>query len=70
MIADTGIGMSEEFQNTMYNSFTRVSDSRIDKIQGTGLGLAIVKRMVTLMNGTIDCLSAEGRGTPADRRGQ
>ena len=62
-IADTGIGMSEEFQKTMYDSFTHVSDSRIDKIQGTGLGLTIVKRMVTLMNGTIDCLSAEGRGT-------
>lgn len=63
VIADTGIGMSPEFQETMYDSFTRVADSRIDKIQGTGLGLAIVKRMVTLMNGTIDCVSAEGKGT-------
>lgn len=63
IVEDTGIGMSPEFQETMYDSFTRVADSRIDKIQGTGLGLAIVKRMVTLMNGTIDCVSAEGKGT-------
>ena len=63
MIEDTGIGMSPEFQKTMYDSFTRVADSRIDKIQGTGLGLAIVRRMVTLMNGTIQCVSAEGEGT-------
>ena len=63
MVEDTGIGMSPEFQKTMYDSFTRVADSRIDKIQGTGLGLAIVKRMVALMNGTIQCVSAEGEGT-------
>ena len=63
VIADTGIGMSPEFQKTMYDSFTRVNDSRIDKIQGTGLGLAIVKRMIELMEGSIDCVSAEGKGT-------
>ncbi len=63
VVQDTGIGMSPEFQKTMYDSFTRVSDSRVDKIQGTGLGLAIVKRMVDLMHGTIDCVSAEGKGT-------
>ena len=63
VIADTGVGMSAEFQKTMYDSFTRVSDSRIDKIQGTGLGLAIVHRMIGLMDGSIDCVSAEGEGT-------
>ena len=63
VIADTGIGMSPEFQKNMYDSFTRVNDSRIDKIQGTGLGLAIVKRMIDLMDGRIDCISAEGKGT-------
>ena len=62
-VADTGIGMSKEFQKTMYDSFTRVEDGRIDKIQGTGLGLAIVKSMVTLMEGDIQCVSAEGQGT-------
>ena len=63
VVEDTGMGMSEEFQKTMYDSFTRAADSRIDKTQGTGLGLAIVKRMVMLMNGTIDCKSVEGVGT-------
>ena len=63
VVADTGIGMSPEFQKTMYDSFTRVADSRIDNVQGTGLGLAIVKRMVDLMGGSIDCASAEGSGT-------
>lgn len=62
-VADTGIGMSPEFQKTMYDSFPRVADSRIDNIQGTGLGLAIVKRMVDLIDGTIDCASTEGSGT-------
>ena len=52
-IQDNGIGMSPEFQRTMYDSFSRATDSRIDKTQGTGLGLAIVKRMVELMSGTI-----------------
>ena len=63
VVADTGIGMSPEFQKTMYDSFPRVADSRIDNIQGTGLGLAIVKRMVDLIDGTIDCASTEGSGT-------
>lgn len=63
VVADTGVGMSAEFQKVMYESFTRVSDSRIDKIQGTGLGLAIVSQMVELLRGTIDCDSAEGAGT-------
>ena len=62
-IEDNGIGMSPEFQRTMYDSFTRATDSRIDKIQGTGLGLAIVKRMVELMDGTIQCRSTQGKGT-------
>ena len=63
VIADTGTGMSEAFQKDMYESFTRVADSRVDKTQGSGLGLAIVKRMVTLMDGTIACESQEGVGT-------
>lgn len=63
IISDTGIGMSEEFQKTMYDSFSRAQDSRIDKIQGTGLGLAIAKQMTELMGGTIICQSQLGEGT-------
>ena len=63
VVEDSGVGMSPEFQKTMYESFTRVADSRTDKIQGTGLGLAIVRKMVDLMEGTIACDSAPGKGT-------
>lgn len=62
-VSDTGIGMSEEFQENMYHMFAREQDSRINKIQGTGLGLAIVKQMVELMGGTITCDSTLGVGT-------
>ncbi len=63
VIADNGTGMSPEFQKTMYESFARVSDARVDKTEGTGLGLAIVRHMVDLMDGTIDCQSELGVGT-------
>ena len=63
IVADNGIGMSDEFQRTMYDSFARAADSRIDKTQGTGLGLAIVQRMVELMGGTVACESTLGEGT-------
>lgn len=62
-IADNGIGMSEEFQKNMYQSFIRAEDSRIDTIQGSGLGLTITKQLVDLMDGTITCDSHLGEGT-------
>ncbi len=63
IVADTGIGMSPEFIENMYQPFSRQIDSRVNSIQGTGLGLAITKQMVELMNGTIDCQSEQGKGT-------
>ena len=63
IVADTGIGMSPEFMETMYQPFSRQTDSRVNSIQGTGLGLAITKQMVELMGGTIDCRSEQGKGT-------
>ena len=62
-VSDSGIGMSPEFMETMYQPFSRQIDSRVNSIQGTGLGLAITKRMVDLMGGTIDCQSEQGKGT-------
>ncbi|MBQ7535686.1 MAG: response regulator [Stomatobaculum sp.] len=62
-VADTGIGMSPEFMKTMYEPFSRQTDSRVNSIQGTGLGLAITKQMIDLMGGTIDCQSEQGKGT-------
>ena len=52
-VSDNGYGMDEEFQNNIFDSFTRENDSRISKIQGTGLGMAITKSLVDLMGGTI-----------------
>ncbi|MBR6256350.1 MAG: response regulator [Lachnospiraceae bacterium] len=63
VVADTGIGMSREYMETMYQPFSRQIDSRVNSIQGTGLGLAITKQMVDLMGGTIDCESEPGKGT-------
>ena len=63
VVSDTGIGMSEEFMDRMYQPFSRQTDSRVNSIQGTGLGLTITKRMVDMMGGTIDCSSKVGEGT-------
>ncbi|MBR0159791.1 MAG: response regulator [Oscillospiraceae bacterium] len=62
-VTDTGIGMSPEFMETMYQPFSRQIDSRVNSVQGTGLGLAITKQMVDLLGGTIDCQSEQGKGT-------
>ena len=62
-VADTGIGMTPEFMETMYQPFSRQTDSRVNSIQGTGLGLAITKQMIDLMGGAIDCQSEPGKGT-------
>jgi signal transduction histidine kinase/CheY-like chemotaxis protein len=62
-VEDTGIGMSEEFMDRMYDSFSREADGRVGAIQGTGLGLAITKQLVDLMQGTIDAQSKLGEGT-------
>jgi len=63
VVSDTGIGMSPEFMATMYQPFSRQTDSRVNSIQGTGLGLAITKQMVDLMEGEINCQSEQGKGT-------
>ncbi len=63
IVSDTGIGMSKEYMATMYQPFSRQTDSRVNSIQGTGLGLAITKQMVDLMEGTIECESEQGKGT-------
>ncbi|MBR3333116.1 MAG: response regulator [Clostridia bacterium] len=63
LVSDTGIGMTPEFMEKMFEPFSRQTDSRVNSIQGTGLGLAITRQMVELMNGTIDCRSEVGKGT-------
>lgn len=63
MVKDNGIGMSKEFQKSMFDSFTRASDSRSSKIGGSGLGLTIVKKIVDVLNGEITCVSEIDKGT-------
>ena len=62
-IRDNGIGMSEEFQKTIFEAFTREKTSTVSGIQGTGLGMAITKNIVDMMGGTIRVTSAEGQGS-------
>ncbi len=63
IISDTGIGMSEEFQATMFDSFVQERRKNVDKYRSSGLGLAIVKHLVDLMNGTINVKSKIGEGS-------
>ena len=62
VIRDTGIGISKEFLNHIYEPFSQENDGRAEK-QGTGLGLMIVDRLVKLMHGSIDVTSEKGKGT-------
>ena len=62
-IKDNGIGMSEEFQKTIFEAFTREQTSTVSGIQGTGLGMAITKNIVDMMDGTITVVSEEGKGS-------
>ena len=55
--------MSEEFQKTLFDPFTREEKSGTNKVQGTGLGMAITKSIVDLMGGSISVESAPGKGT-------
>ena len=63
VVQDNGIGMSEEFQKTLFEPFTREEKSGTNKVQGTGLGMAITKSIVDLMGGTIHVESTTGKGT-------
>ena len=63
VVQDDGIGMSEAFQKTLFDPFTREEKSGTNKVQGTGLGMAITKNIVDLMGGSISVESALGRGT-------
>ncbi len=62
-VEDNGIGMSKEFQENMYESFSRANPENHGDVQGTGLGLTISKTMVDIMKGTIECESDIGKGT-------
>ncbi|MDO4796738.1 MAG: ATP-binding protein [Coriobacteriales bacterium] len=62
-VRDSGIGMTPEFVEHMFEPFERERSSTVSGIQGTGLGMTITKSIVDLMEGTIDVVTAPGQGT-------
>ncbi len=62
-VADNGIGMSEEFQKHIFESFSRERSTTNSGIEGTGLGMGIVKKLVDMMDGTIQIQSKLGVGS-------
>lgn len=60
-VSDTGIGMSEKFQQHLFEPFIR--SERVSGVEGTGLGLSITKGLVDLMGGEIQLESRLGQGT-------
>ncbi|MGM9632732.1 MAG: response regulator [Eubacteriales bacterium] len=62
-IKDTGIGMSKEFAERIFNPFERERNSTVSKIQGTGLGMSIAKNIVDMMGGTIEVFTEQDKGT-------
>lgn len=62
-MADTGIGMPEDFLPQLFEAFTRERNTTTSGIMGTGLGMQIVKKLVELLAGTISVSSKLGEGT-------
>lgn len=62
-VKDTGIGMSKEFAERIFEPFERERTSTVSRIQGTGLGMSITKNIVDMMGGTIEVQTEEGKGT-------
>jgi len=62
-VRDTGIGMSEEFQQHIFEPFTQENPGARTKYTGSGLGLSIVRELVEQMGGTIQLESQLGEGS-------
>ncbi len=63
LVSDTGIGMSREYQEKLFDSFSREDNAQVQKTEGSGLGMAITKYIVDAMGGTIAVRSELDKGT-------
>lgn len=62
-VVDTGIGMSKEFQEKIWDTFSREETDEVRHILGTGLGMSITKSLIDLMGGTVELSSEIGKGS-------
>lgn len=62
-VSDTGIGISKEKQEDIFNAFTQVNQTKDVKHSGFGLGLAISKKLMHILKGTLSLQSTPGRGS-------
>jgi len=63
VVEDTGIGISEDFLERIFEPFAREKNTTLSGIHGIGLGLTIVKNIVNMMGGTIDVESTVNKGS-------
>lgn len=63
IVEDTGIGISEEDQKSLFQEFVRIKNQKTQQISGSGLGLSILKKIVDMYDGEIILTSKEDVGT-------
>ncbi|MDA3781446.1 MAG: ATP-binding protein [Bacteroidales bacterium] len=63
IVADTGIGMTEESKEKLFDEFYRIKNDNTKNISGSGLGLSIIKKIVDLYNGKIEVKSQINEGS-------
>lgn len=63
VVEDTGIGMTEQQQNVIFESFSQADESTSRQFGGTGLGLSIVSQLTELMDGNVTCESTPDKGS-------
>jgi len=63
LVTDSGIGISQEHMNVIFDDFRQVDQSGTRKYSGTGLGLSISKRLAKLLGGSIEAASEFGTGS-------
>ncbi len=62
-VTDNGIGMSDDYLDHIFDTFSREYNSTTSRIEGTGLGMSIVKKLMDVMGGEINITSEKNMGT-------